>query len=105
MHYKLPIVGFRIKNFAYITDAKTIPDSTFDRLHGIDTLVINALRKKEHLSHMTVEEAIEAINRIEPRITYLTHFADAIGKQAEVEPTLPSSIRMAYDNLSIEIPE
>lgn len=105
MHYKLPIVGFRIKNFAYITDAKTIPDSTFDRLHGIDTLVINALRKKEHLSHMTVDEAIEAINRIEPRVTYLTHFADAIGKQTEVELTLPPGIHMAYDNLSIEIPE
>lgn len=105
MHYKLPIVGFRIGRLAYITDAKTIPDSTYRLLYGIDTLVINALRRKEHLSHMTLDEAMAAINRIKPRITYLTHFADAIGKQAEVEPGLPDGIRMAYDNLTIEIPE
>lgn len=104
MHHKLPIVGFRIDNFAYITDAKTIPDETFRLLDGIDTLVINALRKKEHLSHMTLDEAIAAITRIRPRVTYLTHFADAIGRQAEIEPTLPPGIHMAYDNLTIEIP-
>lgn len=105
MHYRLPIVGFRIGKFAYITDAKTIPDSTFELLQGIDTLVINALRKKNHLSHMTVDEALTAISRIQPRVTYLTHFADAIGKQAETEPTLPKGIHMAYDNLIIEIPD
>lgn len=105
MHYKLPIVGFRIEKLAYITDAKTIPDATFELLRNTDTLVINALRRKDHISHMTLDEALAAIGRIKPRVTYLTHFADAIGKQADVEPTLPEGIHMAYDNLEIEIPD
>ncbi len=105
MHYMLPIVGFRIKNFAYITDAKTIPDTTFSLLKDIDTLVINALRHKEHLSHMTLDEALEAVKRINPRVTYLTHIADAMGPEATVSPTLPENVNMAYDNLEIEITE
>lgn len=105
IHYKLPIVGFRIGKLAYITDAKTIPDATFELLRDTDTLVINALRGKDHISHMTLDEALAAIGRIKPRVTYLTHFADAIGKQADVEPTLPEGVHMAYDNLVIEIPD
>lgn len=105
IHYKLPIVGFRIGKLAYITDAKTIPDATFELLRDTDTLVINALRRKDHISHMTLDEALAAIGRIKPRVTYLTHFADAIGKQADVEPTLPEGVHMAYDNLVIEIPD
>lgn len=105
IHYKLPIVGFRIGKLAYITDAKTIPDATFELLRDTDTLVINALRRKDHISHMTLDEALAAIGRIKPRVTYLTHFADAIGKQADVEPTLPKGVHMAYDNLVIEIPD
>lgn len=105
IHYKLPIVGFRIGKLAYITDAKTIPDATFELMHNTDTLVINALRRKDHISHMTLDEALAAIGRIKPRVTYLTHFADAIGKQADVEPTLPEGVHMAYDNLVIEIPD
>ncbi|MCM1332585.1 MAG: MBL fold metallo-hydrolase [Bacteroides sp.] len=103
IHYKLPIVGFRIGRLAYITDAKIIPDETFRLLEGVDTLVINALRREEHLSHMTLDEALIAISRINPRITYLTHLADKMGLQAEVEPTLPENVRIAYDGLEIEI--
>lgn len=103
LHYKLWIVGFRVGSFAYITDAKYIPDETFDRLHGIDTLVINALRREEHLSHFTLGEAQQAIERIKPRVAYLTHIADALGPQAEVEPTLPQGVKLAYDGLEIDI--
>lgn len=103
MHYKLPIVGFRVGKLAYITDAKTIPEETYERLDGVDTLVINALRKEQHLSHMNLDDALKVIDRVKPRIAYLTHLADKMGTQAEVEPTLPSNVRIAYDGLEIEI--
>lgn len=103
VHYKLPIVGFRIGKLAYVTDAKVIPDETFNLLEGVDTLVINALRREPHLSHMTLDEALAAISRINPRIAYLTHLADKMGLQSEIEPTLPENVRIAYDGLEIEI--
>lgn len=103
VHYKLPIVGFRIGKLAYVTDAKVIPDETFNLLEGVDTLVINALRREPHLSHMTLDEALAAISRIDPRIAYLTHLADKMGLQSEIEPTLPENVRIAYDGLEIEI--
>ena len=104
-HYKLPIVGYRIGNFAYIVDAKTIPDSTFELLHGIDTLTINALRIEEHMSHMSLSQCLAAIERINPRVAYLTHMADRIGLHRKVEPTLPTGVHLAYDGLTIEIAE
>lgn len=104
-HYKLPIVGFKIGNLAYITDAKEIPDSTINLIRGIDTLVINALRHKEHLSHMNLEQALNVINQVKPRVAYLTHFADKIGCHRDTDPMLPSPVHMAYDNLIIEIPD
>ncbi len=104
IHYKLPIYGFRIGRFAYITDAKVIPESTFGLLAGVDTLVINALRREEHLSHLTQSEALDAIDRVNPQVAYLTHLADKMGLQSEVEPTLPENVRIAYDGLEIEIP-
>ncbi len=104
-HYRLPIVGFKIGNLAYITDAKEIPDSTINLIRGIDTLVINALRHKEHLSHMNLEQALSVIDQIKPRAAYLTHFADKIGCHRDTDPMLPSPVHMAYDNLIIDIPD
>ena len=104
-HYKLPIVGFKIGNLAYITDAKVIPDSTIDLIKGVDTLVINALRHEEHMSHMNLRQALDSIERIGPRRAYLTHFADRIGLYSEVDPSLPQNVRMAYDNLIVDIPD
>lgn len=104
-HYRLPIVGFKIGNLAYITDAKEIPDSTINLIRGIDTLVINALRHKEHLSHMNLEQALSVIDQIKPRSAYLTHFADKIGCHRDTDPMLPSPVHMAYDNLIIDIPD
>ena len=103
MHYKLPIYGYRIGDFAYITDAKDIPDTTFSRLEGVDTLVINALRHEEHLSHMNLQQALEAIQRISPRVAYLTHIADKLGTYREIEATLPQGVHLAYDGLEISI--
>ncbi len=105
MHYKLPIVGYKIGNLAYITDAKIIPDSTIEILRGIDTLVINALRTKEHISHMTLAQALDVINEIKPRVAYLTHLSHDMGLHNEVSRRLPEDIRIAYDGLSVFIPD
>lgn len=103
MHYKLEILGFRINNFAYITDARSISQKTINRIKGVDTLVINALRIKEHLSHFNLDQALEIVNAINPRITYLTHLSHQMGFHEEVEKTLPKNVKIAYDGLTITI--
>ena len=102
-HGKLPILGFRIGDMAYITDCKTMPDESYNALQGIDTLIINALRHIEHPTHMTIEQTFEAIKRIRPRHSYLTHISHDLGTAAEVEKSLPPNITLAYDGLRIEI--
>lgn len=102
-HYLLDIVGFKIGNLAYITDAKEIPASTIEKITGIDTLVINALRPKEHISHLNLSQALDVIKLVKPRIAYLTHISHDMGLHAEVAPTLPDNVRLATDGATIEI--
>lgn len=101
-HYRLPILGFRIGNMAYITDAKTIPDSTIKAIRGIDTLVINALRPQPHMSHMSLSECLSAIEAIKPRRAYLTHMNHDMPPHREV--ALPKGVALAYDGLTIHVP-
>lgn len=101
MHYKLPIVGFRIGPLAYITDAKVIPDSTMRLLRGVDVLVINALRPAEHLSHMNLEQAEDVALRVGARRTYFTHMSHDMPPHALVE--LPDGVSLAYDGLQLSI--
>ena len=103
MHYRLEILGFKIGNLAYITDAKTIPLDTIKKITGIDTLVINALRIEEHISHMTLQDALNIIKHTQPRIAYLTHISHDMGLHQDVEKSLPENVKIAYDNLSINI--
>lgn len=103
MHYRLPIVGFRIGPMAYITDCKTMPAETVDKIRGVDTLVINALRHTGHISHQTLAEAIGIINEIKPREAYLTHISHDMGMHADVSPTLPEGVHLAYDNLRVTV--
>lgn len=103
MHYKLSILGFRINNLAYITDARYISDETINLLKGIDTLVINALRHDVHLSHFNLKQALEVINIVNPRISYLTHLCHQMGFHEEEERKLPKNIKIAYDGLKISI--
>lgn len=103
MHAHLHIVGYRIGDFAYITDCKTISDSTIALIRGVDTLVINALRHEEHMSHLNLQQALGVIKAIGPRATYLTHLAHQMGPQAEVEPTLPPGVHIAFDGLTIRV--
>ena len=104
LHYKLPVLGFRIGGIAYLTDFNYIPPKEFDKLKGVDTLVINALRKEAHISHFTLGEALHVSHLVSPRQTYLTHISHQMGRQAQEEPALPENIRFAYDGLSIETP-
>ena len=105
IHYKLPVFGFRIGRLAYLTDMNRIEDREIDKMKGVDTLVVNALRKEPHLSHFTLDEALRISGRVSPRITYLTHVSHQMGRHAEEEIALPENVRFAYDGLRIEIPD
>jgi phosphoribosyl 1,2-cyclic phosphate phosphodiesterase len=103
MHYKLPVLGFRISNFAYITDAKTIADVEIEKLRGVKVLVLNALRRNPHISHFTLSEAIEMAQNIGAETTYLTHISHYMGTHTETEELLPPGIHLAYDGLQITV--
>jgi len=103
LHHKLPILGFRIGNFAYLTDVKSIPDREYEKLHGLDTLVISALRKTEHISHLSLAEALQIIEKIRPGRSFLTHFSHEMGLHADMLQELPSSVLPAYDGMEITI--
>lgn len=101
MHYKLPILGFRIHDFTYITDAKTISEETIAKVRGTKILVINALQHEEHISHFTLKEAVVFAQKIGAEMTYLTHISHNLGLHEEVERELPENIKLAYDGLSL----
>lgn len=102
-HHRMPVFGFRIGNFAYITDANLIPEEEMLKLKGLKVLVINALRKETHISHFNLEQALEIIGRLQPEQAYLTHISHQLGLHAEEEVLLPQSVRLAYDGLKIEV--
>lgn len=104
-HSHLPIIGFRLGAFAYITDMLTIDETEYSKLASLDTLVVNALRHKPHLSHQNLESALAFISRIAPTRAYLTHMSHQMGLYAVEEPKLPTKVSFAYDGLIIEIPD
>lgn len=99
------VTGYRIGPLAYMTDFKELLDGEEEKLQGIDTLVVNALRFREHHSHFNIEEALALINRIKPRVAYLTHMSHEIGMHADTAEKLPEGVFLGYDGLSIEIKE
>lgn len=103
LHYQLPVLGFRIKNFSYITDANQIPEQTLNLLDGTETLVLNALQREKHLSHFNLEEALAMAERIGAKQTYFIHISHKLGCHKIVERELPKSVALAYDGLSIEV--
>lgn len=103
LHYKLPVTGFRVGDFTYITDAKTISADQLDKCRGTKVLVLNALQLSAHISHLTLEEAIEIALELKADQTYFTHISHLMGKHADVSATLPPGIMLAYDGLCIEI--
>ena len=103
MHLSLPVLGFRIKNFAYLTDVKTISDKELQKLNELDTLVINALRFEPHPSHLNIEEALDIISKINPKKTLFTHISHKMGFHEEVCKKLPESVSLAYDGLILKV--
>lgn len=101
MHNKLPVAAFRIADFAYITDIKTISDIEFEKLKGVKVLILSVLRHHEHFSHFNYEEALAFIARLQPEKTYFTHLSHHFGKHEEMEKILPSGIKIAYDGLKL----
>ena len=103
MHNRVQVFGFRIRDFAYVTDAKTIKEEEAEKLKGVDVLVLNALRIEPHHSHFNLEEALKFIQKIGPDRAYLTHISHLMGFHEEVQAQLPNNVYLAYDNLQIEI--
>ena len=102
-HMTLPILGYRIRNFAYITDGSFISTTELKKLQGVDVLVINALRKEEHYSHFNLEQALAIIRTVAPRRAYLTHISHHLGLYKELTPTLPDNVSLGIDNEVIEV--
>jgi phosphoribosyl 1,2-cyclic phosphate phosphodiesterase len=103
MHLKLPVHGFRINDFTYITDANFIPEESWKLIEGTKVLVINALRKEKHISHFNLEEALAIIKKLQPERAYLTHISHMMGFHDEVNATLPKNVQIAYDGLILDI--
>ena len=103
MHYRLPVLGFRIGDFAYLTDANYISEAEKEKLYGVKCLVVNALRRETHISHFTLSQAVALITELSPRMGFLTHISHQMGPSADLEKELPSHIRPAYDGLVLEL--
>ena len=101
-HYRLPILGFRIGDMAYITDGSSIPETEFAKLQGVELFIINTVRKEKHISHFSLPEALEVINRVGAPRNYLTHLSHQIGTHKELEAILPPNVKPAYDTLELE---
>lgn len=101
MHGRLPILGYRIGNLGYVTDMHTMPDESYERLRGVDVLVINALRFKPHPTHQSISEALVAAERIGAKETYFIHMSHHAGLHADLEKQLPPHIHLAYDGLEV----
>ena len=100
---RFEVTGYRIGKLAYLTDFKKLLEGEVKKLRGVELLVVNALRFDLHYSHFNVEEALQLISEVKPRIAYLTHMSHAIGLHAQSEKKLPDGVKMAYDGLSVEI--
>ena len=103
MHFKLPVLGFRIGDFTYITDAKTISPEERLKIKGSKVVVINALQKEDHISHLTLNEALEFAEDIAAPQTYLTHISHRLGRHADIMQELPPNVSLAYDGLVLNI--
>ncbi|HFX17625.1 MAG TPA: MBL fold metallo-hydrolase [Flavobacteriales bacterium] len=103
LHGQLPILGYKIENLAYITDAKTLPDSTIEALKNLDLLVINALHHRPHKTHLNLEEALALISRLQPKQAILTHMSHHMGLHEDIDKTLPKHVSLAYDGLCVEL--
>ncbi len=103
LHGRLPVLGFRIQEFAYLTDIKTIYPQELEKVKGVHTLVISALHHRPHHSHLNLEEALQLIEEIQPQQAFLTHMSHRMGLHEEMETSLPKGVHMGYDGLRIQL--
>jgi phosphoribosyl 1,2-cyclic phosphate phosphodiesterase len=103
LHYKLPVLGFRIHDFTYITDANFIPEESMAKIRGTKVLVLNALQQKKHISHFNLEEAIEVAREVGAERTYFTHISHRLGIHAATEAMVPEGMQLAWDGLQISL--
>lgn len=103
MHGSLPVLGYRIDNFAYLTDVKTIETAEIEKLNRLEVLVVNALREEPHQTHFNLQEALDFIQLIKPKRAYLTHISHIMGFHDDVQQKLPKNVYLAYDNLEITL--
>ncbi len=103
LHDKLPVTGYRIGDFTYITDASYISEKEIEKIKGSRVIVLNALRNSKHVSHFSVGEAVDLLTRLRPEAAYLTHLSHFVGLHEEVNSKLPDFVRLAYDGLKLTI--
>jgi phosphoribosyl 1,2-cyclic phosphate phosphodiesterase len=101
LHYRLMVFGYRIGDFSYITDAKTITPEGMEVIRDSEVLVLNALRREQHVSHFTLEEALNVIKEVKPKKAYLIHLSHQMGKHADLEKELPDGVECAFDGLEL----
>lgn len=102
-HYKLPVFGFRVKDFSYITDANKISEEEKQKMKGSKVLVLNALQQEYHISHFTLEEALEIVEELQPEKAYFVHLSHKMGRHHDVEQLLPDHVELAYDGLVVDL--
>lgn len=103
MHLKMPVLGFRIGDLSYITDANYIPHETMERLKGTEILILNALQRESHISHFNLKEALDIVEQVKPKKAYFTHISHKLGLHAAVEKELPRHVSLAFDGLQMEL--
>ncbi len=103
LHYKMPVMGFRIGNFSYVTDANYIAPEEIEKMKGSEVVVLNALRKTDHISHFNLQEAISLAREIGAKKTYLIHLSHQMGLHEEVDAELPEGVHLSYDELTVHL--
>ncbi len=103
LHNRLQVFGYRIFDFVYLTDVKTMADEEIEKIKGVKVLVVNALREEPHHSHLNLEEALAFVEKVNPENTYFTHISHMLGFHEEVEKKLPKNVHLAYDNLILNL--
>lgn len=103
MHYKMPVLGFRFGDFTYITDANFISEEEKEKVRGSKVLVLNALRREDHISHFTLQQALDLIFELKPEKSYLTHISHRLGRHQDIGLELPDNVELAYDGLELNL--
>lgn len=102
LHGQMPVLGFRFRGVAYVTDFSTIPESSLEMLAGLDVLILDALRHKPHPTHSSVEQSLTLVERLRPRLAFFTHLAHELGHE-ETNAAFPDHVRLAHDGLKLEV--